>query len=173
MKKFLALIALAAFSFNAAAHGPTPQKIDDRIVIKADPATTWAMVKDFANVHAWLPTVKSTKVVKQGADTIRILTLKNGGKVKERLKGISDELMKIKFEVLEGGPFTNYNPYISVTAGPGKGESTVRYFHRFYRFFPNNPPIPEGQDEAAANKFVKDTYGPGLENLKKVLENSK
>lgn len=173
MKKFLALIALAAFSFNAAAHGPTPQKIDERIVIKAEPAKAWAMVKDFENVQQWLPTVKSTKVVKKGADTFRTISLKNGGKVKDRIKKIDDENMKIKFEVISGGPFTNYNPYISVTAGPGKGESTVRYFHRFYRFFPNNPPIPEGQDEAAANKFVKDTYGPGLENLKKVLESSK
>ena len=173
MKKFLALIALAAFSFNAAAHGPTPQKIDERIVIKAEPAKAWAMVKDFANVQQWLPTVKSTKITKKGADTFRTISLKNGGKVKDRIKSIDDENMKIKFEVISGGPFTNYNPYISVKAGPGKGESTVRYFHRFYRFFPNNPPIPEGQDEAAANKFVKDTYGPGLENLKKVLESSK
>jgi hypothetical protein len=75
--------------------------------------------------------------------------------------------------VIEGGPVSNYNPYISVKKGPNAGESEVRYFHRFYRFYPQNPPIPEGQDEAAAIKFVEDTYGPGLENLKKVLENTK
>jgi hypothetical protein len=173
MKKFLALIALAAFSIHAAAHGPTPQKIDERIVIKAEPAKAWAMVKDYANVQKWLSTVKSAKIEKKGGETFRILSLKNGGKVKERLKGIDDKRMKIKFEVVEGGPFTNYNPYISVKKGPNAGESEVRFFHRFYRFFPNNPPIPEGQDEAAAIKFVKDTYGPGPADLKKALENSK
>jgi len=173
MKKFLALIAMAVFSVSAAAHGPTPQKIDDRIIIKAEPAKAWAMIKDYENVQKWLPTVKSVKVEKKGADTFRTLTLKNGGKVKERIKSVDDKNMKIKFEVIEGGPFSNYNPYISVKAGPNAGESEVRFFHRFYRQFPNNPPIPEGQDEAAAIQFIADTYTPGNENLKKVLENSK
>ena len=173
MKKFLALCALAAFSFNAAAHGPTPQKIDKRIVIKAEPAKAWAMIKDYENVQKWLPTVKSVKVEKKGGNTYRILSLKNGGKVKEHVKSVDDDNMKIKFEVIEGGPFTNYNPYISVKKGPNAGESEVRFFHRFYRFFPNNPPIPDGQDEAAAIKFIEDTYGPGPEGLKKALENSK
>ncbi|MEO1947570.1 MAG: SRPBCC family protein, partial [Methylophilaceae bacterium] len=59
MKKFLALIAMAVFSVSAAAHGPTPQKIDDRIIIKAEPAQAWAMIKDYKNVQKWLPTVKS------------------------------------------------------------------------------------------------------------------
>lgn len=173
MKKFLALIAMAVFSVSAAAHGPTPQKIDDRIIIKAEPAKAWAMIKDYENVQKWLPTVKSVKVEKKGADTFRTLTLKNGGKIKESIKSIDDANMKIKFEVLEGGPFSNYNPYISVKKGPNAGESEVRFFHRFYRQFPNNPPIPEGQDEAAAIQFITDIYLPGNENLKKLLENSK
>lgn len=173
MKKFLALIALAAFSVSAFAHGPTPYKSDESIVIKADPASTWAMVKDFGNVHAWMPTVASTKTEKKGADTLRIMTLKNGGKVTERLKGISDEDMKIKWEFVTGAPLSNYNAYISVEAGPEKGESTVRFFQRYYRYFVNNPPIPEGQDDEAAIKFVTENYESGLANLKKVLENSK
>ncbi len=173
MKKFFALIALAAFSVTAFAHGPTPQKIDNRIIVKAEPAKVWAMVKDYENVQKWLPTVKSVKIEKKGGNTYRILMLKNGGKVKEHLKSVDDKKMKIKFEVLEGGPFTNYNPYISVKKGPNAGESEVRFFHRFYRYFPNNPPIPDGQDEAAAIKFVEDTYVPGQEGLKAAVENSK
>lgn len=173
MKQFFAVIALAAFSVTAFAHGPTPQKLDERIVIKADPATVWAMVKDYGKAEAWMSTVASTKTEKKGADTFRTLTLKNGGKVTERIKSIDEDGMKIKFEFVEGGPVTNFNPYISVSKGDKAGESKVRYFHRFYRFFPNNPPIPEGQDDASAVKFVTDTYGGTLENLKKVLENSK
>ncbi len=173
MKRIIALIALAAFSAGTLAHGPTPQKIDDKIVIKAEPAKVWAMIKDIGKAEAWMPTVASTKIEKKGADTLRTITLKSGGKVTESIKEIDDAGMKIKFEFVSGGPVTNYNPYITVTAGPGAGESSVRYFHRFYRFFPNNPPIPEGQDDASAVKFVEDTYGSSLENLKKVLENSK
>lgn len=173
MKKFLALIALAAASMSAFAHGPTPQKLDERIVIKADPAVVWAMVKDYAKAEAWIPTVASTKVEKKGAETFRTLTLKSGGKFKDRIKSIDEEGMKIKFEFISGAPLTNYNPYISVSKGDNPGESKVRYFHRFYRFFPNNPPIPEGQDDASAVKYVEGTFGGSLENLKKVIENSK
>ncbi|MFW5431686.1 MAG: SRPBCC family protein [Methylophilaceae bacterium] len=173
MKKFLALIALAAFSMTAFAHGPTPYKSDQSIVVKAEPAKAWAMVKDFGNVHAWMPTVASTKVTKKGKDTLRVISLKNGGKVTERLKSINDEDMKIKWEFVTGAPLSNYNAYISVKAGPKKGESTIRFFQRYYRYFVNNPPIPEGQDDAAAIKFVTETYEPGLENLKKVLNSSK
>lgn len=173
MKKFLALITLAAFSMTAFAHGPTPQKLDERIVIKAEPAVVWAMVKDYAKAEAWIPAVASTKVEKKGADTFRTLTLKSGGKIKERIKSIDEEGMKIKFEFINGGPVTNYNPYISVSKGNKPGESKVRYFHRYYRFFPNNPPIPEGQDDESAVKFVTGTFGASLENLKKVIENSK
>lgn len=173
MKKFFTLIALAAFSMSAFAHGPTPQKLDERIVIKADPAAVWAMVKDYAKAEAWMSTVASTKTEKKGADTFRTMSLKSGGKVTERIKSIDDAAMKIKFEFVNGGPVTNYNPYISVSKGDNAGESKVRYFHRFYRFFPNNPPIPEGQDDASAVKFIEGTYGGTLEGLKKALENSK
>jgi len=173
MKKFFASIALAAVSMTAFAHGPTPQKLDERLTIKADPATVWAVVKDYSKHNAWQPAVKSIKVEKKGADTFRTVSLENGGKVIDRIKSIDDKGMKIKFEFVEGGPVTNYNPYISVKAGKNAGESEVRYFHRFYRFFPNNPPIPEGQDDASAVKFIKDTYGGSLETLKKVVENSK
>ncbi len=173
MKKFLAFIALAIFSVSAFAHGPTPQKSDNSVVIKVEPAKAWAMVKDFGNPHAWMPTVESTKVEKKGKNTIRVISLKSGAKVTERLKSMSEEDMKIKWEFVTGAPLSNYNAYITVKAGPGKGESTVRFFQRYYRYFVNNPPIPEGQDDASAVKFVTENYDTGLDNLKKVLENSK
>lgn len=173
MKKFLALVAIATLSFNAFAHGPTPQKSDNRIIIKADPAKVWAVVKDFNGVDKWLPSVKSIATEKKGEDSFRELTLNDGKVVKERLKNIDDGKMKIKYEIVDGAPVSNHSGWISVKAGPEAGESTVRHFVRFYRFYPQNPPIPEGQDDASAVKFIADTYEPGLEELKKVLENPK
>ena len=62
MKKVLALIAVAILPLTAAAHGPSPQKVEKEIVIKADPAKVWALVKDFGGIQKWLPTVASTGV---------------------------------------------------------------------------------------------------------------
>jgi len=179
MKKFLALLALSAFSMSAAAHGPSPQKVEKSITIKAPPAKVWAMVKDFGNIHAWLPPVASTKLETKKDEngemaTYRTLTLKDGGVINEHLKGIDDAAMKIKYEIIGGvAPVKDYNAYMVVTAGPGAGESTVTWTGRFYRVYSLNPPIPAGQDDETALAFVNGVYDAGLPNLKKVLENSK
>jgi carbon monoxide dehydrogenase subunit G len=174
MKKFLALIALATLSFNAAAHGPTPQKVEKTITIKAEPAKVWAMVKDFGGLHKWLPPVASTKLETKGKDTFRTLTLKDGGEIYEKLRSADDSSMKIKYEIVSGvAPVADYVSTIKVDAGPGAGESTVTWVGRFYRTYKLNPPIPAGQDDETAVKFVEGVYDSGLPNLKKVLESSK
>lgn len=179
MKKFLALLALAilpnvALVPLAAAHGPSPQKVEKTIVIKAAPAKVWAIVKDFGNMHTWNPAYASTKLEKKGDETFRTLTLKSGGDVVEKLRSADDKDMKLKYEIVSGvAPVADYNSLMTVTAGPGAGESTVTWVGRFYRTYKLNPPIPAGQDDETAVKFVTDVYDAGLAGLKKVAENSK
>lgn len=171
MKKLLVLIAAALLPLTAAAHGPSPQKVEKEIVIKADPAKVWAMVKDFGGIHKWLPPVASTKVETKGEETFRTLTLKDGGTILERLKSSDDKDMKLKYEIVEGAlPVTNYNATMTVKAGPGAGETTVVWLARFYRMYTLNPPIPAGQDDESAVKAVTGVFDAGLPNLKKVLE---
>lgn len=179
MNKFLALLALAilpnlAIVNSAAAHGPTPQKVEKSIVIKAPPAKVWALVKDFGNMHAWHPAVASTKLEKKGEETHRTLTLKGGGEINEKLRSADDKDMKLKYEITGGvAPVADYTATMTVTAGPGAGESTVNWIGRFYRTYKLNPPIPAGQDDETALKFVTGVFDGGLANLKKVLEGSK
>jgi carbon monoxide dehydrogenase subunit G len=174
MKKFLALLALATLSFNAAAHGPSPQKVEKSVVIKAAPAKVWGLVKDFGNLQAWHPAIASTKLEKKGEDTFRTLTLKDGGTIYEKLRTVDDAAMKIKYEIVSGvAPVADYNSFMKVEAGPGAGETTVTWVGRFYRTYKLNPPIPAGQDDATAVNFVTGVYDSGLANLKKVAENSK
>ena len=174
MNKFLAILALATIPFTAFAHGPTPQKVEKSIVIKAPPAKVWAMVKDFGNMQAWHPAIASTKLEKKGDETHRTLTLKSGGEITEKLRSADDKDMKLKYEITGGvAPVADYNSFMVVTAGPGAGESTVTWVGRFYRTYKLNPPIPAGQDDATATGFITGVYDSGLANLKKVLESSK
>ena len=62
---------------------------------------------------------------------------------------------------------------MTVAAGPAAGESTVTWVGRFYRTYKLNPPIPAGQDDETALKFITGVYDGGLANMKKVLEGSK
>lgn len=171
MKKLFALLALAVLPLTAFAHGPSPQKVDKSIVIKAEPAKVWAIVKDFGGIHKWHPGVASTKVEKKGNDTFRLLTLKSGGTVYNKLRSADDADMKMRYEIVEGSlPVADYNAFMTVKPGPNAGETTVNWVGRFYRVYKLNPPIPEGQDDASALNAVTGMYDAGLEGLKKLAE---
>ncbi len=177
MKKILALVALSLsislVPFTAAAHGPSPQKVEKTVIIKADPAKVWAIVKDFGNM-SWHPGIASTKVEKKGEDTFRTLTFKDGGHVYEKLRSADDASMKIKYEIIEGTlPLTDYNATMTVEKGDKPGESKVTWMGRFYRLYKLNPPIPEGQDDATAVKAFEGVFDSGLASLQKVAEGSK
>jgi carbon monoxide dehydrogenase subunit G len=179
MNKFLALLALAILPLTAAAHGPSPQKVEKTIVIKAAPAKVWAIVKDFGNMQTWHPAVASDKLEQKKDEngemaTYRTLTLKSGGDINEKLRSADDAAMKLKYEITGGvAPVADYNAFMTVTAGPGAGESTVTWVGRFYRTYKLNPPIPAGQDDETAVKFVTGVFDAGLDGLKKAAENSK
>ncbi len=174
MKKFLALIALSLFSLTAAAHGPSPLKVDKSVTIKADPAKVWALVKDFGNMQKWHPGVTATKLDKKGADTFRTLTLKNGGTVNEKLRSADDADMKLKYEIVSSSlPLTDFNAFIVVTKGANAGESNVQWVGRFYRLYKLNPPIPAGQDDETAIKAIDEIFESGLAGLQKAAESGK
>ena len=176
MKKLLALIAMALLPLTAAAHGPSPQKVEKTVTIKADPAKVWALVKDFGNMQKWHPAVASDKL-EQNKDengdmaTFRTLTLKDGGTIYEKLASSSDADMKIKYSIVKSVlPVNDYNATMTVSAGPGAGETTVTWAGRFYRKYMLNPPIPPGEDDETAIKVITGIFDSGLANLKKVAE---
>ena len=179
MKKLFALIAVALLPLTAAAHGPSPQKVEKSVTIKAEPAKVWALVKDFGNWQKWHPAVTNSKLETKKDEngetaTYRKLTLKDGGSIYEKLRSADDTDMKLKYEIVEGTvPVADYNSYITVKAGPAAGESTVTWTGRFYRVYKLNPPIPAGQDDESAIKAVTGIYDAGLANLKKVAEGQK
>lgn len=171
MKKIFALLALAILPLTAVAHGPSPQKVDQSVTIKAEPEKVWAMVKDFGNMHKWHPNVASTKVEKKGNDTFRTLTFKSGGTSNEKLRDADDQAQKMRYEIVEGSlPVADYNSFITVKPGPNAGETTVQWVARFYRVYKLNPPIPAGQDDESALKAATELVETGLQGLKKTLE---
>ena len=76
----LASAALAASATLAHAHGPTPQKVDETVDIKADPKAVWAVAGDFAGLSKWDSVLKSTREV---SNKERTLVFKNGEKLVE------------------------------------------------------------------------------------------
>ncbi len=184
MKKILALITLclnvtlglstSLVSFTAAAHGPSPLKVDKSITIKADPAKVWSLVKDFGNMQKWHPGITNTKLEKKGEDTFRTLTLKSGGSIYQKLRNADEVDMKIRYEIVTGDlPLTDYNAFMVVTKGEKLGETNVQWVGRFYRLYKLNPPIPQGQDDETALKTINGIFDTGLAGLQKAAESAK
>jgi hypothetical protein len=176
MKNLLLILTALMLPLTAAAHGPSSQKVEQDIVIKADPAKVWAILKDFSSIGKWHPAVASVKMESKkdenGDDaTYRLLTLKDGGTILEKLKSADDSGMQLKYEIEQGVlPVNDYYAVLTVKAGPGAGESTVTWMARFYRKYMLNPPIPPGQDDESAVKAVTGVVEAGLAGLKSLAE---
>lgn len=170
--KALGALALAAVVADAAAHGPTRQKVSEEIAIDAPPQAVWDRIKNFDAIKDWHPAIKSSPATEGNTvGSRRTLTLDGGGTVLEELEGWSDADRKYNYRMKDPGPIpvSNYTSTIEVKPGPGDKGSLVVWRGAFYRAYPNNDPPPDKNDEAAI-KAVTGIYKAGLENLKKLAE---
>jgi carbon monoxide dehydrogenase subunit G len=167
----LLCVAMAPTLFTAAqAHGPTRQKVVEKISINATADAVWARIQNFDALKDWHPAVQSSPASNGNNEgSVRSLTLKGGGALLETLEAHNVALKKYSYRAKDGGalPVTNYTSTITVLAD-GKG-SIVEWRGAFYRGYPNNDPPPDQNDEAAV-KAVTGVYQSGLQNLKALAE---
>ncbi|HEU4459367.1 MAG TPA: SRPBCC family protein [Methylibium sp.] len=164
-----ALVTLLA-ALPASAHGPTRQKVVEKIAIDAPADAVWAIVKDFDALAKWHPAVEASPADKGNTEgSVRNLKLKGGGALVETLEKYNAAGKSYGYRAKDGGalPVTNYTSTITVSGEGAK--SSVEWRGAFYRGFPNNDPPPDQNDEAAV-KAVTGVYKAGLENLKKLAE---
>ena len=170
----LAAAMLLPFSAGAA-NAPSQQKVIREVVIKAEPAKVWAIVKDFGGLHKWHPAAENTVLEMKKDETgtevqHRLITLKGGGTILEKLVGATDADMKLEYRIVESVlPVSGYRAIMQVKAGPAAGESTVTWTGRFYNKA-NKVDAPKGEDNETAVKAIEGVYDAGLPALKKLLE---
>ncbi len=171
-RRALIVGALALIPVAALAHGPSRQKVVEKIEIDAPPAKVWAIVGNFGDL-SWLPGVAKTEGT--GGNTPdqakRKITLANGGVIEETLTKYDEAGQSLSYKIdsvdVKIFPVNNYSSTISVKQEGGKTE--VEWKGAFYRGFMNNDPPPELSDEASL-KAVTDLYKAGLASLKAKAE---
>lgn len=144
-----ALAPLAAY----AAHGASPLKVVETMIVDAPPDKVWAVVGDFAHAD-WLPGV--ARVEATGGDipdqARRKLAMKDGGVVEELLTKREAERMMLgvhrEHDDVKRLPATNYTALVTLRPAPAGG-TEVEWKARFYRGYPNNDPPPELNDDVA------------------------
>lgn len=166
---------LLLFSMHGVACGPSPQKVVEKVVIKATPELVWAVVGDFKSIHQWHPDVVNTIVHPQtnseGKETLfRTLMLKHGGQLIERLRDTQQGEMKLG-TVMESGDMavSSYSDALTVKQSTNNDETEITWTGRF-----NNQAnllvAPEGQDNKAAIAAVQQFYQRGLAGLKAYVD---
>ena len=101
----LALVSLAALLFTSASAWPITVK--KRTEAPGLPPEIWAIVGDFCAIKTWHPAAADCVVEKDGDVVYRTITLKDGGKIKEKLTGKED--LGYTYEIVESPlPVKNY-----------------------------------------------------------------
>ena len=180
MKKIitpLLTLLLALPLTNLGATTPKPVKlpklsVTQTIDIKVSPEAVWGRISDFNGMNTWHPAVAKSEILSGTNNTkgaIRLLTLQDGGTIKEKLLRYNSKGMSFKYNIIEGVlPVSHYISTIRVK--PGKdGGSVVEWYGKFQRKSPLANP-PTGADDATATKTITAVYKAGLENLKKQAE---
>ena len=165
-----AVVTAFAVALPASAHGPTRKKYVETIEINAPADKVWALIGNFAD-WSWHPAVEKTEATGNAVDATRVLTLKGGGVINEKLTKRDDAKRTLSYEITEVDvkvlPVNQYSSIITVTEDGGK--SKVEWKAAYYRGFMQNDPPPELNEEAA-QKAVSGVYKSGLEALKTKLE---
>lgn len=162
-KLFFATLLFASFISNNALAAKN-LKAQESIEINAKASDVWAKVSNYGDLGAWHPAVKSTEIVEgknneKGA--IRLLTLQDGGTIKEKLEFYSAARKRYAYTILEGVlPVSDYHSTISVK-GIGENKTRVTWLGKFKS---------AGASDEDAQSTITGVYKGGLDNLKKISE---
>ncbi|WP_158555148.1 SRPBCC family protein [Fulvimarina endophytica] len=163
------LIASVPIASPVFAHGPTPQKTDESVVIDAPLDRVWTVLSDFGSIAEWHPKVRAAETGKDGKS--RTLTL-DGGTITETLDVASKERGVVAWRLGEPNPealaVSSYNDKLMLEAN-GDARTTVRWIGRFYRADTSNFP-KDGQTDEAAVEAMTAYVRAGLDGLKTYVE---
>jgi mxaD protein len=165
---YIALIAASGLAFAAA----PVLHVSKSVEINAPAATVWSKVNDFGGLNTWHPAVESDKIV-EGSDNavgaVRLLTLKGGGTIKEKLLAMDANAHTFKYAILEGVlPVSDYTSMLKVES-VGKDKSKVTWSGEFKRKDTGDKPADNANDKTATDTMTG-VYTAGLDNLKKMAD---
>jgi mxaD protein len=155
------------------AQGAAPRlTVSKTISIDAPAAKVWNAAKDFNGLNTWHPAVATDEIVEGKNNTVgavRLLTLKGGGTIKEKLLAFDAAGRSFKYAILEGVlPVSDYTSTFAVKSA-GKNKSSVTWAGHFKRKNVGDNPA-DNENDKTARDTIGGVYQGGLDNLKKIVE---
>src|SRR6202163_324926 len=146
--------------------------VSKTITIDASAAKVWHAAKDFNALNTWHPAVATDEIVEGKNNTVgavRVLTLKSGGTIKEKLLAFNAPGRTFTYAIVEGVlPVSDYKSTL-VVKPVGKDKSKVTWTGHFKRKNVGDKPADNENDKTAVDT-ISGVYQGGLDNLKKIAE---
>jgi hypothetical protein len=156
MMKLALATGLALVIGSSSAYALTVKKKRDA---PGDPEEVWALIGDFCAIKNWHPAVANCEESKEGDVTYRLLTLKNGGKIKEKLTGTEET--SYSYEIVESPlPVKNYKATLEVEEDE---DSPDRSEVEWEATFDAN-----GASDEDAQKAIAGIFEDGVKAIKKL-----
>jgi mxaD protein len=163
-------LSLLTYGYTQAAA--LPLTTGKTITIDASAAKVWHAAKDFNGLNTWHPAIATDEIVEGKNNTVgavRLLTLKGGGTIKEKLMAFDSARRSFKYAILEGVlPVSDYTATF-VVKPLGKEKSSVTWTGHFKRKNIGDNPGDKENDKTAVDT-ISGVYQGGLDNLKKIAE---
>jgi len=146
--------------------------VSKTITIDASAAKVWHAARDFNGLNNWHPAVATDEIVEGKNNTVgavRLLTLKGGGTIREKLLAFNAAGRSFKYTIIEGVlPVSDYTSTF-VVKSVGKDKSSVTWTGHFKRKNVGDNPADNENDKTAVDT-MGGVYQGGLDNLKKIVE---
>jgi mxaD protein len=173
MNRLLAALAFLAVSACAPSVGDAPVlSVTKSVDINAPASVVWDILKDYDALNRWHPAVARTEIVEGTTNTVgavRVLTLGDGGTIREKLIAYDADGRSLKYTIIEGVlPVSSYESSITVEES-GANASKATWTGSFKRKDTSATPAKDA-DDATATTTMESVYQAGLDNLKKMAE---
>jgi uncharacterized protein YndB with AHSA1/START domain len=123
--------------------------------------TVWDAIGGFNSLAKWHPAVAKSEEAKEGAATVRRLTLHGGGSIVERLEGKDDKKRTYSYSIVAGPlPVAAYKATLQVQENEDGKSCQVEWSSTFE---------PSGASEPEAVKVIRGIYEAGFESLRKMF----
>lgn len=167
MSKLLSMLILsvAVSAASVCAAEQSPLYVIKSVNVNASADAVWEKIAKFGDLGAWHPAVAKTEIT-NGSDgkvgAKRLLTLQDGGQIKETLTAYNQKNKTMSYVITDGVlPVSQYASSLHVYPN-GEGKAVVVWESSF------NPKAPN--DERVASDTINAVYDAGLNNLKKIVE---
>lgn len=172
MKTIIAMLFTMSLLASASSGAAAPElHVKKSVTIAAPADQVWDAVKDFNGLGKWHPAVATDEIVSgtnNEPGAVRLLTLKGGGTIKEKLLQFDATGHRFRYSILEGVlPVSHYTSTLVVSSLAGE-KTLVTWSGRFKRKDLGDSPADDGNDKTATDA-ISGVYQAGLDNLKKLV----